>query len=105
MPLKFLIQPNVSDKEIHICYDYYCPPTSQHTTLLEHVIWVCEQHQISPNELVTTLKKFKIYDTTIACQKCQILKKVTEPNLNSTICLKKSVYICESCYEFLTSSF
>lgn len=109
-PLKFLIQPAVTDKDIHICYDYYCPPTGQNNTLLEHIIWVCQKHQISPNDLATTLKKIRIYDTTIACQKCHILKQITEPNLitafkptNATADLKNSNYICQDYYDFISA--
>ena len=109
-PLKFLIQLNVSDPEIHICYDYYCPPTGQNNTLLEHIIWVCQKHHLNPKQLADTLKKFRAYDSTIACQKCHILKQVTEPNLITTFTtnhtntsIKNSKYICPSCYDFITS--
>ena len=108
VPLKFLIQLAVTDEDIHICYDYYCPPTGQSDTLLEHIIWLYQKHQISPNDLATILKKFRVYDTTIACQKCHILKQVTEPNLPTTFTtthtnagLKNTDYICPSCYEFI----
>ncbi|WP_147285192.1 hypothetical protein [Moraxella atlantae] len=56
-PLKFLIQLNVSDQDIHICYVYYCPPTGQNNTLLEHIIWLCQKHHINPAQLADTLKK------------------------------------------------
>ena len=101
MNLKFTFQADITDEQIAICYDYYCPPSKNNFDLLNHIVTVCQAYQITIKELASTIKKSQVYDPTICCKKCNIMLKLEHPLLKYIN--KDFNYVCQNCIEFTAS--